>query len=96
MADSHYDEIWKSALKRYEQDTKTAIQTHISDTDTPNDPLQKIKDDFAQFREKGKRLRDKMKPVLCLVGLFAEMTGEAVGTVSLGLVDSTAMLTTLR
>ena len=96
MVDPQCAELWRSALKRYEQDTKTAIQVHISDTDTPNDLLQKVHGDFSQFREKGKRLRDKMKPVLRLVGLFAEMTGEAVGTVSIGLVDSTAMLTTLR
>ena len=96
MAKSQYDEIWEDALKRYEKYTKTAIQVHISDDDTPNGLLQKLKGDFAQFTDKGKRLRNKMKPVLCLVGLFAELTGEAVGTVSLGLVDSTAMLTTLR
>ena len=83
MADPQCAELWKYALKRYEQDTSIAIQVNISESDTPDDLLQKIQGDFTHFREKYKRLRDKLKPVLHLVGLFAEVIGEAIGTVCL-------------
>lgn len=83
MIDFQCNEIWKAALIRYEQDTKVAIQCEISESDTPNGLLEEVQRDFAQFREKGKRLRDKIAPVLRLVGLLTETMGESINTVCL-------------
>ena len=81
-----FQEIWIAALTRYKQDTKRDYLDTGLAADSPNalfdildDELNKVR----QYRKKGERVRNAIKPVLELVNMSSDMIGGSLATVSI-------------
>ncbi|KAA1473261.1 hypothetical protein DENSPDRAFT_266416 [Dentipellis sp. KUC8613] len=88
MADDQLVKIWSEAIKRYEADAKkkkirkasSALQG-VDSVDGLLDLVNGEQQKFEEYRDKGQKMRSVLKPVLDVVWRFAEVAGEAVGTV---------------
>ena len=88
VADPQYEDIWKDAIKEYEKDTKVALPSKAAKANSLDDVLHLVEEhqnQFAEFRNKW-QVGAVVKVVLNLVELFAEVAGEGVKLVSLGIV----------
>ena len=88
VADPQYEDIWKSAIKEYEKDTKVALPSRTANTNSLDDVLRLMEEQqkqFAEFRKRG-QVGVVVKGVLSLVESFAEVAGESVKLVSLGII----------
>ncbi|TFY70352.1 hypothetical protein EVG20_g2664 [Dentipellis fragilis] len=87
MADNPFTKIWGAAIRRYETDTKMSLADAMPDLAgalTANRLLGIIDDEhgkFKNYRSRGEKVRNAMKPVLVLVELFADVAGEGVTNV---------------
>ena len=81
-----FQEIWIAALTRYKQDTKRDYLDHGLEADSP-DALCRVLDKelgkFKQYRKKGEKVHNAIKPVLELVNMPSETIGESLATVSI-------------
>ncbi|TFY54295.1 hypothetical protein EVG20_g9764 [Dentipellis fragilis] len=87
MADDQFSETWAAAIKQYEADTKINIANASHDfagITSAEQLLEIIQDEqkkFKKYRKRGEKIYGALKPVLEIVGSFADAAGEAVGTV---------------
>ncbi|TFY65174.1 hypothetical protein EVG20_g5695 [Dentipellis fragilis] len=89
MADDSLSEIWKAAIKQYEEETKNNLKAISESPDFVNissaDELLKAIDDkqkdFKQYRERGERIKGALKPILDIAGALAGAAGEGVAVV---------------
>ena len=83
---SKFQEVWIAALTRYKQDTKCDYLDHGLEADSP-DALCRVLDKelgkFKQYRKKGEKVHNAIKPVLELVNMPLETIGESLATVSI-------------
>ena len=83
---SQFPDLWVSAIKRYKQDTRYDILEGRLEADSPDALvviIEREQEKFKEFRKKGERIRNAIKPVLELVNRFSETVGESVATVSI-------------
>ena len=98
VADSHYEDIWRDAIDKYRKDTRVALPSKTTSANSLDDVvglIEEQQDQFAEFRNKG-QVGAMVKVVLGLVESFAEVAGEGVKLVSLGIIcvyDFVDMLT---
>jgi hypothetical protein len=84
-SDPKFLELWKDAVKKYEDDTKIKFATHAlascKNPDAVLDALDHDLQEFKDYRNKKERLRKWLKPMLHLIGSLSETAGEAAGVV---------------
>jgi hypothetical protein len=86
MADPQFIDIWQKALIQYRTDTNVVLSATDNDADSPDAVLaliDKHQKAFEAYRKKGRRVRNALEPVLCLVRSFSQVAGEGVGLVSI-------------
>jgi len=89
VADSQYEDIWKAAIEEYERNTKVTLpSTKTANPNTLNDVLHLVErqqKQFAEFRQIG-QVGPLVKDVVSVLESFAEVAGQGVSAVSLGIV----------
>ena len=88
VADSQYEDIWRDAIDKYEKVTKVALPSTTTIANSLDDVvclIEEQQEQFSEFRKKG-QVGAVVKVVLGLVESFAEVAGEGVKLVSLGIV----------
>ncbi|KAA1474470.1 hypothetical protein DENSPDRAFT_852311 [Dentipellis sp. KUC8613] len=91
MADDPLSEIWKAAMKQYEEETKNNLKTASASRNSANfssaEELLKAIDDkqkkFVEYRKRGAKIKGALGPVLDVVGTLASAAGEGVAVVFL-------------
>ena len=80
-----FQEIWSSAITRYNQDTERDYLERGLVADSPDDLfviLDKEMNRFKQYRKRGERVRHAIRSVLELVNLSSGAIGDSLATVS--------------
>ena len=82
---SDFNALWKTAIQRYEAETKTTLAdlslTNLSVTEIL-DVVVKNQAEFKAYRDKYSRLRDVLKPFSTSVKLLADVLSNSVKLVS--------------
>jgi galactokinase len=79
---SKIDEIWQLAIKKYEEETETALKFDSQVPYNVDDWISEQEGTFKAFRKKGERIRRCLSPLLKLVDKFTETAGGATNVVS--------------
>ena len=83
LADRQFIDIWKAAVDQYQSDTKATLPETLKDA-TPDDVLaliDKRQKEFEAYRKQGRRVRNALEPVLCLVRSFSETAATIISVV---------------
>jgi hypothetical protein len=84
-ADHKFQDVWKDATRKYEDETKIKFTTHplarCKNPDAVLDALDRDLQVFQDYRDKKEKLRKWLKPMLHLVVSLSETAGEAAGAV---------------
>ena len=80
-----FQEIWSSAITRYNQDTKRDYLERGLEADSPDALfviLDKELNRFKEYRKRGRRVRHVIRSVLELVNISSGAIGDSLATVS--------------
>ena len=83
LADRQFIDIWKAAVDQYQSDTKATLSATLKDA-TPDDVLaliDKRQKEFEAYRKQGRRVRNALEPILCLVRSFSETAATIISVV---------------